>query len=1500
MLGSAPKKRRESGKKQSAVIIALQNLRESGDNSFEELVARLLSGVSQERIRRCKAGSQGGVDALAAMPFALETKRYRTQLRARDLIGGLTEAAVTNRDLQLWVLVTTSEVAAQTRVALESAGSNQGIGVLILDVSTSDPDLPDTPLIAALAATDADLTIRVVSDSTWRKRGSTPNRAAIRRALTAIRNQPGFDRWSTRLSKEIRELPTWRNLVRSQNDRLLRFITGAAASTFGTEYHPEKAIPRTAEAELTAWWNYCATSATCQIAVITGERYDGKTWLVYRWLSANLRVLPVPVFLFSSEQVQAANGDLEALILQEAERALGRFGHHAKTIIALQKSRTDVANPWCIVVLDGANEYTKVPAAFPKAVVSAVPPRGMHDHVLGRSAGGPEPELPREERRGALLLTCRTGDFDERSAWLPDEPGCRIQLAAYDDQEFDEALKRHSLDRNQFAHLPEAAAEMVRHPRYMGLLLRYRDKLGYFAGITADVLCYLDATEKVVSWKSTGWDPEGFTEFLQNLAVEWSREKTLSHSSLRAHVGAVTGDVDTALQELRSAGVVQRTADGLVPHPGSLALGMGLFIRQRLIATDEASLRDVLRDILAPNSGDDEKVRWLRAAVTVSALAEDNTYHPATLDCLLSAWITSRNFSQRDLYELRNLSPILAEPMLRLVSAPDVADSVLLLAEPMIEAEVDRHELAVASAVRTWFRLVPTDRRWFAKENDQEEAANIALAISDSSLDDLELKLAGNIDRSARKRRYLGLSLAARHPSLVRPIDALALIAVLSTVDSHVDSGVRFALARIVSEGDRSWYEGEIRTWETKPEAIRTRLLRDLVSYADRKDWAELGLPANVRREWPAKRFTPSQLKRLTKSGDSKQMLQEACRAGNLALNPASAPPSRSWRSEFENVVLRRFSGMSLSDSRSVSRDALDLEQVEPALTAWAARTGAQIWQALIADIPRQIAQHLDSWAWAITGHVALLSATDRRNLLQSVLSTSARDSDFKHTLRRGYLCVLAGSSSSQRLRLLLEHPFDLEWTEFYETLGVSSDETLRQHTFAAVRQERDPLRLKRARFLLAQLGGAKLSANDLFRLISDSSRPARHGEFDNAAHFLLQHSRVPSATPAEYFGPMVQVANSLAEAAWQYDAFLHIKRQPGMWSAAWLARAHSAPGTARHNGADPTVSDEIAVRQGIQRLAIQIQEYLATSMKRAGGGHSEQFPDDIVAAISESTFNSWVQSLLSSPARARHSQLGLLLPVVRHALRTRHPRARELWTLVTPFQRDRFSPGERIVVHGGLDWTLSEIHEPDIDDDVAMPILRELVVDCRSNSELVGIALGARLAALSRLTRVVEEFLGSKDSVYRAKARFLAGWMPENRALRTRLTMPDSSIWVERIGIAAIDRLNHERWAREWLRRFLSESNRTRRWAAGRLFLSCSDAATPFWAPDMVYRSRASTTRRAEASLLTGRIRKKADDSEMRDKFLLFSVSDLSPIMPPWRQQVRWDEITINSGETL
>jgi Restriction endonuclease len=297
----------------SPTLTAMRNLRASGEKSFEALAARLLMRLSGEGIRLCQAGTQGGVDAIADIPFAVEAKRHKNEVSARELLGGLANAALRYRDLELWVLASTAPIGAQTVADLRDSGELHGIETLFLDTSSS-PKLPETARIVALAATDVDDTAEILADPSWRNAGGPPDADAIRAELAAVRNHPGFGAWRADLQTSLRDLPTWRQFVRSHNTALRKQILTDARVRFITPYTPAEAIPRDSETELTAWLDGCATTPECPIAVVVGERYDGKTWLVYRWLSENLSRLTLPVFFFSSDDVKAGNGHVDTMI----------------------------------------------------------------------------------------------------------------------------------------------------------------------------------------------------------------------------------------------------------------------------------------------------------------------------------------------------------------------------------------------------------------------------------------------------------------------------------------------------------------------------------------------------------------------------------------------------------------------------------------------------------------------------------------------------------------------------------------------------------------------------------------------------------------------------------------------------------------------------------------------------------------------------------------------------------------------------------------------------------------------------------------------------------------------------------------------------------------------------------------------------------------------------------------------------------------------------------
>jgi hypothetical protein len=53
-------------------------------------------------------------------------------------------------------------------------------------------------------------------------------------------------------------------------------------------------------------------------------------------------------------------------------------------------------------------------------------------------------------------------------------------------------------------------------------------------------------------------------------------------------------------------------------------------------------------------------------------------------------------------------------------------------------------------------------------------------------------------------------------------------------------------------------------------------------------------------------------------------------------------------------------------------------------------------------------------------------------------------------------------------------------------------------------------------------------------------------------------------------------------------------------------------------------------------------------------------------------------------------------------------------------------------------------------------------------------------------------------------------------------------------------------------------------------------------------------SSRRAQPALLARKIRKRVDDSDLRDKFLGHSTRDLSNVVRPWFRALQRDEIEV------
>jgi hypothetical protein len=113
------------------------------------------------------------------------------------------------------------------------------------------------------------------------------------------------------------------------------------------------------QSEVAAWCRAAQAAAEPDLAVLSGERFDGKTWCTFGWLTAELLTLRLPVFLVPSRA-----GDqgvpLYDHLLAQAREALGpSHQNHAKAVLRRRMDAASGDTPWCVLILEGLTRRSR-------------------------------------------------------------------------------------------------------------------------------------------------------------------------------------------------------------------------------------------------------------------------------------------------------------------------------------------------------------------------------------------------------------------------------------------------------------------------------------------------------------------------------------------------------------------------------------------------------------------------------------------------------------------------------------------------------------------------------------------------------------------------------------------------------------------------------------------------------------------------------------------------------------------------------------------------------------------------------------------------------------------------------------------------------------------------------------------------------------------------------------------------------------------------------------
>jgi hypothetical protein len=1542
-------------------VNALLTLKPSGPQSFEDLLRELLTKLTNQPYHLSSSGRQGGVDGvLATGSIGFEAKRYgETDLNVPSLLGQLVRVRHTRPEVELWLLISTGRLAAQDRQELEEAAADNGIALLIF--AEEDLSAAFHPM-AGLCATQPQRVCEILADPSWsdpKKKDAVFALDEVRAELEKIATLPEFVSFQANLEKAVREIPTWRIFVQRQNQRLKRVILEDSKVRLGTRFDRAQVVPRTIKAELDQWLAVAMSSPEPHLSAVLGERFDGKTWMVLDWLVDRLESMDVPVFFLGSNRGDVLES-LNEMLIKEAEEVLGLYGRHARAILERGRRWTAGRTPWCLLILDGLNEYRN-------------PSHPWQRHLSDAFA-----RVEAEYRPSAVLCTIRTKTWSE----IDDEVKRSLKgqvstfvVGPFDEAEFSEALRRAGKEREEIAAIPPSAQELLRRPRFLQLVLEHRDRLGDFEVVNEDVLHWLDASDKLRrDGRVADWTEERYQGVLQQFAQRWSERHRLTREEVLNSLQAeIRSDLENALKDLSSEGVLGQKGSKYTVHPDHLRTGMALYLLDLLdeFSADQQALRERLRDALSPHNEDDEAAAWLRRA-SVFALIAENPPREDIIDVLVDEWLRSRNRPPDDIQQVRALGRLLLWPLLRLAPRTWIRStghrglqelSIIIFSEYL-----DREKELIREFARSWCRLVPTRGPSFMEDKPDIEE-KVRSALSDRGIAELGLQSRG--DSGLLELQNVVLYLESLSGGLVALEDLLAILAAHHIPLYYLPAAGVWVLHRAFATVSRDWFE----RWTQRAVSVHHSQLREVIYHllllserADLADLVALVEPSAAEDHDPLSHFRTLDRAgyeniRNTPFREEERPIQFLERVRYLVVDPDLPPPSEDRLTRIRATWGETFHGVALQLVNGSTREDHFFQDGLAAIAAWLPDEGAYVVYQQIEDLPQRFRDGNHWWVLSIRRH-AVLAEGPARDHLQAAAKTLCTEPNGRIAPGYALQVLIPGMTSKAILEAIQNHCLDFEWARLFDFTASLEATDLRDLALASLSGEISAQKRIRTYFLLTEIGGT-ISGENLYSIVrgdvEGSDAALRVGALGFAVEFDILG--LPPQRLLTLAGDEEEDQRTFAP---RYAAWLLVKeghfldRLSPYWRAvaAVFYPAKREPLLQEIEGAletNPGASHSLdatytlPVRKGLlprrERLSVQEEETTlhfgssgdglggleegstfaqlkdsligvnsdlhvkklnsliqegAKERRRRQAEHKtawsfEEFPQELVDALEASRFQQWIEALLRDERQTWFDWMGLVVPLFRRALRQGHPLAEHLWAFVNPLPH-RQDPGGVRYLDRGIDWVLHELSRASSNDDVSSKLLRNLILDARTDRQLLDIALGARCREQTRLKAVLEHLIESEDAEDRARAAMALGWLEGTEDRLGRLAETDVSLWVRSISEKSLETRRREGFARYWLSQFLRDDlSRIQRWGAGQLFLEAVDGTFESWAFRFVRETVSDVRIRGEALLLLEEARaevKRSFTGSIEKYFLEYKVSDLERGVHPWRRQRSWHEL--------
>ncbi|GJM16108.1 MAG: hypothetical protein DHS20C13_14350 [Thermodesulfobacteriota bacterium] len=702
---------------------ALLKLDDTGEKGFEGLIAVVLTKISGIPFRIAASGSQHGVDAKPVYDsdvVSFEAKHYSGSIPKDRVLTKIAELSIEfNRNVDLWILGTTTSVSTQLADTIRDTSARLGVTTFILD--WSEVRLP--PLGVALAETKDETTQFLelnIQDASIVK--------SAQKALEAISRDDAFKNHIKLLRTQIHQPTIGAGLLQKANHDWLQsvFSNRTMARQFLGQHLSPQDYPQSITVERAELIEnlspFFSIEPKGNIAVVHGNEGVGKSWLVAQsWLSLDkkpLMIILTPEDLYTSnvrENIETII--INKLIVQTSDHSTDtNISRWRRRLEFWRKNKFKTQN--LIVFVDGLNQKPKIDWA-----------------LVIESLGA---EL--DKLSGKLIITCRTNYYQEYIERRLSTPKTHIFVPEWNEIELDSILNFHGIKRNNLA---ASVLFAIKNPRLLGIALELlsTEQIESFDQLNVSRILF----EHIRASERDSPVLQNSHEFSKNLQKHADKilERLLSNKN--EDLTIFEGNL-----QLVAEGSFFQPVEGdptlyFIKEEGlTLALGFSIIDSLRKSYRNQNDPEDSLRSIIEPVAAIDKTADVVIAAITIAIL--DETCPTEFTETLICHFVELQNPNFDDYKSFVKFAKKKPEAFMLAAYSLCLKDTypsnLDWLTHALLDAKTDNKAWTIISEhIRNWLNqitfLIEDSRNTFRSEQEEQERTIKQQTNLDKSLDEL-------------------------------------------------------------------------------------------------------------------------------------------------------------------------------------------------------------------------------------------------------------------------------------------------------------------------------------------------------------------------------------------------------------------------------------------------------------------------------------------------------------------------------------------------------------------------------------------------------------------------------------------------------------------------------------------------------------------------------------------------------------------------------------------